>query len=245
MGKIIAVVSGKGGTGKTTAVGAMGSCLGALGFRTLCADCDAELRNLDISLGVSHYLLPSVSLLAEIPDNPEEYCLKHPELENLWFLPALDFSPTGLPRERCEALFDRLRKAFDYCLLDAPAGIGEDVLQLLHYADEAIIVTTGDRSSLRDGQIMCSRLQDYDLNDIRLLVNRVQPGVMKRDKANIDDMIDSVGARLLGIVREDGDVSASANRERPLVLFSRRRAAQGFLRSARRLTGESIPISER
>lgn len=245
MGKIIAVVSGKGGTGKTTAVGALGSCLGALGFKTLCADCDAELRNLDITLGATHYLLPSVSLLSDIPDNPDDYCLKHPDLDNLWFLPSLDFSDGALPPQRFDLLFQKVRTCFDFCLLDAPAGIGEDVLNLLRYADEAIIVTTGDRSSLRDGQVMCSRLQGYGLSDIRLLVNRVEPRIIRREKASIDDMIDSVGARLLGIIREDETVPASANREKPLVLAGRKRAAQGFLRSARRLIGESIPISER
>lgn len=244
MGSIIAVVSGKGGTGKTTAVGAIGACLGALGRRTLCADCDADLQNLDITLGSSGYLLPSVSSLSALPEDIGELCMEHPSLENVWLLSPLSFSgKTG--EDLYPALFEDLRSRFDFCLLDAPAGIGDDVLRLLTFADQAIIVATGDRSSLRDAQVMCAKLQDYGLSDVRLLVNRVRSRAVRRDGMSVDEMIDTVGARLLGVVQEDDDVPAAANREVPLVLFSRRKASHGFLRVARRLTGEDVPIPVR
>ena len=241
MGRIIAVISGKGGTGKTTAVGAIGACLGALGKRTLCVDCDAALQNLDIVMGAVNYLPPAVSDLSSLPEDVEELCLAHPSLENVWLLAPLDFS--GLNRgEAYASLFSAVREQFDFCLLDAPAGIGDDVQNLLSCADEAIIVTTGDRSSLRDGQTMCSLLQEKGMTDVRLLVNRVDPRAFRREKATIDDVIDTVGARLLGIVRDDRSVPEAANRESPLVLYSRKAASQGFLRVARRLTGESVPV---
>ena len=245
MGKIIAVVSGKGGTGKTTAVGALGACLGAMGRKTLCIDCDADLRNLDITLGISHYLLPDLQALNAGSGDFSEFCAPHPSLENLYFTPAMAFGSGAGSEALYPDLFDWVRGNFDYCLLDAPAGIGEDVLSLLKYADEALIVTTGDRSSIRDGQMMCSRLQTYGLADIRLLVNRVLPRFYRQTRTSVDDIIDTVGARLLGIIREDRDVPAAANGEIPLVLFSRGKAAQGFLRCAERLTGVSVPIPEK
>lgn len=243
MGKIIAVVSGKGGTGKTTAVGAIGSCLAAVGCSTLCVDCDADLKNLDISLGLTNYLGPDIHQLLRGEFPAEEAFLPHPEVDGLYFLSALNFNEYGEEeRTSLKYLFKTIRSRFDFCLLDAPAGIAEDVLRLLSYADEAIIVATGDLSSLRDAQTMCARIYELGISQVRLLVNRVEPSALRRDKANIDTMIDRVGARLLGIVREDTDVPASANRETALVLYSRRRAAQAFLRIARRLRGEDIPL---
>lgn len=242
MGRIIAVISGKGGTGKTTAVGAIGSCLGALGKRTLCVDCDADLQNLDIVMGTVNYLLPAVPDSSDLPEDISDLCLEHPDLENVWLLPPLSFSAGGLDGSY-DSLFSAVRKQFDFCLLDAPAGIGDDVRNLLSYADEAIIVTTGDRSSLRDGQTICSLLQETGMTDIRLLVNRVDPRAFRRERATVDDVIDAVGARLLGIIRDDRNVSEASNREIPLVLYSRKTASQGFLRVARRLTGECIPVS--
>ncbi len=242
MGRIIAVISGKGGTGKTTAVGAIGACLGALGKRTLCVDCDADLQNLDIVMGTVSFLPPALSDLSALPADITELCVAHPALENVWLLSPLDFADAEHV-EAYAALFSAIREQFDFCLLDAPAGIGDDVKNLLTCADEAIIVTTGDRSSLRDGQTMCSLLQESGITDARLLVNRVDPRSFRREKATVDDVIDTVGARLLGIVRDDRSVPEAANRETPLVLYSRKSAAHGFLRVARRLTGECIPVS--
>jgi len=245
MGKIIAVVSGKGGTGKTTAVGAIGACLGAIGKRTLCVDCDAELRNLDITLGVTNYVLPAFSTLTDLPDSVEELLLPHPSIENLFFMSPLDFTGTSADDPLLLGLFEAIRAEFDFCLLDAPAGVGADVLGLLQFADEAVIVTTSDRSSIRDGQVMCSRLQEFGLADISLLVNRVRPRFFRKAGLTVDDIMDMVGTRLLGIIREDDDVPSACNSETPLVLYSSRRAARGFLRVARRLNGENIPISEK
>lgn len=241
MGRIIAVISGKGGTGKTTAVGAIGACLGALGRRTVCVDCDADLQNLDIVMGTVNYLPPVIPDASSLPADITELCAAHPSLENVWLLGPLDFSGEGRS-EACAPLLSAIRDAFDFCLLDAPAGMGGDVKNLLSCADEAIIVTTGDRSSLRDGQAMCSLLQESGMTDVRLLVNRVDPRAFRRERATVDDAIDAVGARLLGIVRDDRTVPEAANRETPLVLYSRKAASQGFLRIARRLNGECVPV---
>lgn len=86
MGKIIVIVSGKGGTGKTTAVSAIGSCLGAMGHKTLCVDCDFGLRNLDISLGMTNKAVSDLKHVMTGICTIDEACVKHPDIENLWFL---------------------------------------------------------------------------------------------------------------------------------------------------------------
>ncbi len=241
MGKVIVVASGKGGTGKTTAVGAISSCLGALGHKTLCIDCDMGLRNLDITLGMSDFTVSDLSHVLSGTAALDEVAAPHPEIENLWFLsaPAVPFSGEG---EDMKILTDEAREKFDFCILDAPAGLGSGFALAAAGADMAIIVTTGDLSSLRDGQAAADKLRQLGLSDIRLLVNRVRPRALRRMETTIDDMIDSVGAQLIGVVREDRHVGDSANREIPLVLFSQKGACTDFLQTARRISGESLPI---
>lgn len=245
MGKIIVVVSGKGGTGKTTAVGALGSCLGAMGRKTLCVDCDFGLRNLDITLGMTNRAVSDLKHALTGVCDIDDACVRHPAIENLWFLSAPPTYESEFDADGKERLFSTIRDSFDYCLLDAPAGIGSGFSFAASGADMAIIVTTGDAASIRDGQVVSERLRQLGVSDVRLLVNRVSPAMFSAVGATVDGVIDAVGAQLIGVIREDEDVPLSANLEIPLVLYSRRRAAQGFLRAAMRLDGQRVPIAVR
>lgn len=243
MGKVIVVVSGKGGTGKTTAVGAIGSCLAAMGNSTLCVDCDAGLRNLDITLGMTNYAASDLCRVMDGECTLSEAIIKHPEIDNLSFLDAPPSYRAEYDLQKAKDVFAVIRECFDFCLLDAPAGIGPDVEFAASLADMAIIVATGDASSIRDGQVMSAKLHEAGIGDIRLLVNRVRGGLFRKTGSTIDNMIDSVGARLIGVIKEDREVPLSANLETPLVLYSRKSAAKGFLKVAQRVTGVDVPIS--
>lgn len=98
---------------------------------------------------------------------------------------------------------------------------------------------------MRDGQVVSEKLRELGVSDIRLLVNRVNPASFRAVGETIDNVIDTVGARLLGIIREDREVPQAANLETPLVLYSRKSAARGFLRAAQRIEGKRIPVSSR
>lgn len=245
MGKVIVVVSGKGGTGKTTAVGAVGSCLGALGKKTLCIDCDAGLRNLDITLGMTNYAAANLNHVTEGTYTLENACIQHPEIENLYFLDAPPYYQNKYDVFRMKKIFEKIRTEYDFCLIDAPAGIGPDVEAVISVADMAVIVTTGDASSIRDGQVMSAKLREAGISDIRLIVNRVKGKIFNSVGLTVDSIIDSVGARLLGIIKDDREVIVSANLEVPLVLHSRKGAVKEFLNVARRIAGEDIPLSLR
>lgn len=245
MGKVIVIVSGKGGTGKTTAAGAIGSCLGAMGKRTLCVDCDAGLRNLDITLGLTNYAAANLSHVADGTWTLEDACVRHPKIENLSFLDAPPRYRSEYDIAKIKEVFEEIKESFEFCLLDAPAGIGPDVDFVISLADMAIIVSTGDASSMRDGQVMSAKLREAGVKDVRLLVNRVRGRMLDAAGMTIDQMIDAIGAQLIGIVREDREVIISANVETPLVLYSRKSAAKDFLKVAQRLAGEDIPLSVR
>ncbi len=243
MGKVIVVASGKGGTGKTTSVGAISSCLAALGHKTLCMDCDAGLRNLDIIIGMSEYVVSDFSDVLGGLVSLDEAISEHPSISGLFFLPAPAFSrPEDIDPDAMASLVEQIRENFDYCLIDAPAGIGPGFRLAAGSADMAIIVSTGDISSLRDGQRVAEELRNMGIDEIRLIVNRVYPRSFRRIGATIDDAIDTVGAILIGLVEEDEAVFFSSNSETPLILIERKKAALQFLRIAQRVAGERIPL---
>jgi septum site-determining protein MinD len=244
MGKVIVVASGKGGTGKTTSVGAISSCLAALGHKTLCMDCDAGLRNLDIIIGMTEYTVTDFGDVLEGLVGLEEACSEHPKIKNLHFLPAPAFrGPEDIDPAAMAALMEQARSQFDYCLIDSPAGVGPGFRLAAQGADMALVVAICDMSSMRDGQRVAEELRSLGVGEVRLVVNRVSTRNFRRLNATVDDVIDAVGARLIGLIEEDENVFLSSNMETPLILYESKGAALEFLQIARRITGERIPLA--
>ena len=243
MGKVIAVASGKGGTGKTTTVAAVSSCLAALGYRTLCVDFDAELRNLDLALCMSDY---TVADFIDVQNGRLELmdaCHENPRIPKLYFLSAPAVSGwEGSEDSGLQRMFGEIRQEFDYCLVDAPSGLGTGFVRAQKVADMSVIVTTGELPAMRDAQRATEAARELGVDEVQLLVNRVMPGKYSRMRMTIDSVIDTVGARLLGIVREDSSIAMSLHENIPLILYKRKHAAYDFLDAARRITGEYIPL---
>lgn len=241
----IVITSGKGGTGKTTCTGAIAAALALLGKRTLCIDCDIGLRNLDLNLGLTDVSLWDFSDVLSGSTELSTAVIPHPEIENLFFLSA----PSGItadeidPAEFAE-LIGSVREAYDFCLIDSPAGIGSGFRLACSAADMAIIVANPDAFSLRDGQKTAAVLSGLGIGNIRLLVNRVNPRMLKKIKKNVDDIIDTVGAQLIGLISEDGSIPLAAENETPLMLFGAKYAYDEFYRVARRLTGERVLLTK-
>jgi len=243
VGKIIAVASGKGGTGKTTTVAAVSSCLAALGYRTLCIDFDSGMKNLDLALSMADFTVADFMDVMNGQMELMEACHEHPRIKNLFFLAA----PTVYEQKEPDAtqvhsMFNAIQKEFDYCFIDSPSGIGEGFKLAHTRADMSIIVTIGELQAMRDAQRAADAARSMEVSDLRLLVNRADPENFKRFKTTIDEIIDSVGAQLLGVVREDKSVAHSLHENTPLILHNKRRAAYDFLDAARRITGENLPL---
>ncbi|MDR2421279.1 MAG: AAA family ATPase [Oscillospiraceae bacterium] len=243
MGRVIAITSGKGGTGKTTTAAAVASCLAALGHRTLAVDCDAGLRNLDVSLGMSEFIVADISDVADARLSLGEAAREHPGIPNLFFLSApAGRAPSELGADAMARLFDEARESYEYVLADSPAGLGTGFNLASASADSAIVVSMGDKASVRGAAKTADTLRAMGTPDTRLLINRLDGGSARRLGVTADDIIDLAGARLIGIVRESRDVQDAVTAETPLVLFARGGAARDFLDVARRLRGEEIPI---
>lgn len=124
MGQVIAVISGKGGTGKTTLSAGLAACLAAEGCRVLAVDLDVGLRNLDISLGLAQSAPLSFDELLSGAYRLEQVA-PHPEIPNLYLLTApVNDTPEEIDAAAFFALLDEVRQLFDFCILDAPAGVG-------------------------------------------------------------------------------------------------------------------------
>ena len=242
MGQIIAVTSGKGGTGKTTLCAGIASCLAAEGKRVLCIDTDVGLRNLDISLGMSQEaVIPFSAVMSG------EYSLdsaaEHPEIPNLFLLTApVTVQPEQLQLEAFGALIDTVRQSFEYCLIDAPAGLGAGFQLATSFCDEALVVCTADPACLRDAAHVTDLLQLRGIQPIRLVVNRVSAHLFGKLGSTIDDVMDTVGLPLLGIVPEDLQVTLAAAQGTALVLQTQKGAAVACLHIARRLSDKKVPL---
>ena len=240
MGTVIAITSGKGGTGKTSITGGVASSLALMGRSVLCIDMDVGLRNLDISLGLSDRALMDFSDVALGRCPLPRAVVEHPDLPGLSLLSAPMTMPASLTSEKVRELLNQARARYDYILVDSPAGLGPGFQLATRDADRAIVIATNDASSLRDAQRTVAEL-DY-LKTIHLVMNRIQTKLLRKLRATIDDAMNAAGLPLIGVVPEDPQVILCANLGRPLTTRGKKGAALACWNIAQRLEGNRVPI---
>jgi len=244
MGQCIAVVSGKGGTGKTSFTAGVGQALALSGQRVLCLDCDIGLRNLDLALGLTDRALMDFSDVAQGRCSLESAVVQHPRIPTLFLLTApIRIRGRAVTQEEMAALLDTVRRQYDFCLLDAPAGLGLGFQLATTAADRAVVVTTSDASSLRDAQHTVMELNRFRTGTLHLVVNRVRKKMLRSMHATIDDAIDKAGLPLIGVVPEDDALLLSLNSGAPLLLADGQgSAASAYRNIAVRLQGGKRPL---
>ena len=243
MGEAIAILSGKGGTGKTSVCAGIATALADAGMRVLCIDCDIGLRNLDISLGLSQ--MGGLSFVDVYRDGYSlEQAVRHPQYPTLQFLTA----PMNCPADQIDqqAFADLLRKAraqFQYIFLDAPAGIDAGFQLAARFADRVVLVTGADPAAVRDATRAGELLELMGKADVRMVVNRVNKKMVSAMELTVDDVMDRAGLPLLGIVPEDPQVTLSAAFGTPLLKHTKKGASAACRRIAKRLQGLSVGIT--
>ncbi len=241
MGTAIVITSGKGGTGKTSMTAGLAVALSQMGRQVLCIDMDIGLRNLDISLGLSDRVLMDFSDVALGRCSLTRGAVNHPELLRLSLLTAPLSIPVQLTEGHVKQLISDAKTLYDYVLIDCPAGLETGFRFATCAADRALVVATCDTSSLRDAQRAVSALGQ--MAQIHLIMNRIQPKLLRKLHTTIDDAMDSAGLPLLGVVPEDPKVTLSANAGRPLTrITGRQGAAAACINMANRLEGHTVPI---
>lgn len=240
MGTAIVITSGKGGTGKTSVTAGVSGALAQMGHSVLCIDMDIGLRNLDIALGLSDRALMDFSDVAMGRCPLSRAAVQHPLLPGLFLLTAPMSLPADLVQRHIRALVDTARTYYDYVLIDCPAGLGSGFRLATCAADRALVVATSDATSLRDAQRTVSELAH--IRHVHLVMNRIQPKLLRRLRTTIDDAMDSAGLPLIGVLPEDPQVMLSANQGQPLILNKRQGAAHACANIAKRLDGQRVPI---
>ena len=246
MGEVFAVLSGKGGTGKTSVCAGVSAALAAEGKKVLCIDCDVGLRNLDISLGMSDD--SSLSFLDVCSGGYDlGAAARHPRFETLYFLTA----PMNCPVEKIELssfgdLLRRAREKFDYVFLDAPAGVDAGFRLVTAYADRFLVVTGAGPAAVRDAARVGDLLEMEGKRDVRLVVNRVSRYMLSTVHLTIDDVMDTTGLPLIGVVLEDPNITLAAAFGQSIHHYAKRSdAARAFSRIADRIQGYPRPITLR
>lgn len=236
MGRLIAVTSGKGGAGKSSVSVHLAMALAKLSNRVLIVDLDAGMRCLDIMLGVSDRLLFDLSDVLEQNKTVREAVIS---LENLDFIAA----PLRgkINPEKFSKFVSVATEDYDFVILDFPAGTVDELYSALPRYSEALVVCNADAVSLRDAAIMGSDLSELNFMSVRLILNRVSfKNMLKGITANIDEIIDTSGIRLMGVVPQSMDIYMSCCSGEPL--GKKTRAAKAFERIAKRVMGYDLPL---
>lgn len=246
MGKIIITASGKGGTGKTTTAANLGAALATRGNLVALVDMDMGLRNLDVILGLESSIVYDISDVIDGGCVLDDALIKDTKYENLYFIPSPQTRPaSSLRDEDVRRIWNQLSDRFDYCIVDAPAGVGGGFLYAAMCADTAVIVTMPEITALRDADRAISVLEDMDVKDIRVVINRVRPDMIDRGiMMNMDDCVDILQIPVLGIVPDDEELIISSLRGELAVSNPDSKAGQAFLNIAARLSGEEVPVME-
>jgi septum site-determining protein MinD len=244
MGEAIVVTSGKGGVGKTTTTANIGTALALLGKRVCLVDTDIGLRNLDVVMGLENRILYDLVDVIEGRARLAQALIKDKRCEALYLLPAAQTKDKNdvLPEQVREVVY-KLKYEYDYVIIDCPAGIEQGFRNAVAGADRAIVVTTPEKSAVRDADRIVGLLEKGHVEPPKLIINRIRPHMMKQgEMLDIDEVCTILAIDLLGVVPDDEQVIRAANNGEPTVLTPTSRAALAYRNIARRILGDTVPL---
>lgn len=244
MGEAIVITSGKGGVGKTTTTANIGTALAAMGKKVVVVDGDTGLRNLDVLMGLENRIVFTLMDVLEENCKLKQALIKDKRLPNLFLLPtAQTRDKTDITKEQMLILVNELKEEFDYVILDCPAGIEQGFENAIIGANRALIVVNPEVTSVRDADRVIGKLEAKGLEDHQLIVNRINNEMVKNgDMLDVNDILDSLAVKLIGIVPDDRNITISTNKGEPIVLNDKALAGQAFKNIAKRITGEQVPF---
>jgi septum site-determining protein MinD len=252
MSKVLVVTSGKGGVGKTTTTAALGAALAQGGQKVVVVDFDVGLRNLDLVMGAERRVVFDLINVVQGIAKLSQALIRDKRLENLWLLPASQTrDKDALTEEGVGRVIADLRDKFDWIICDSPAGIERGAILAMRYADEAVIVTNPEVSSVRDSDRIIGMLDSKTVKAEKgeqvtkhVLITRYDPGRAARgEMLSIDDMLDILATPLLGIIPESQEVLRASNVGSPVTLNNPASTpALAYVDAARRLAGEMITM---
>jgi septum site-determining protein MinD len=252
MAKVLVVTSGKGGVGKTTSTAAIGAALAQSGQKVVVVDFDVGLRNLDLVMGAERRVVFDLINVVQGVAKLSQALIRDKRLENLWLLPASQTrDKDALTEEGVARVIAELKPSFDWVVCDSPAGIERGATLAMRFADEAIIVTNPEVSSVRDSDRIIGMLDSKTVKaengervEKHILISRYDAGRAARgEMLGIDDVLEILATPLLGIIPESQDILRASNIGCPVTLNSPgSAAARAYTDATKRLCGETLPM---
>jgi len=243
-GQVITVTSGKGGVGKTTFSANVSAALAALGKKTVAVDTDVGLRNLDIVMGLENRIVYDLVDVVEGRCRLQKAIIRDRRIDTLHLLAAAQTrDKNAVSPDAMEKICAELKHLFDYIIIDSPAGIERGFQNAIVGADEIAIITTPHVSAIRDADRVVGLLEAADKHKIRLVINRVQPAMVRRgDMLDIPDMLDILSIEPLGIIPEDEAIVTTSNKGELATQETTSKAGLAYMNIARRILGEDVPF---
>ncbi|MBA6042948.1 septum site-determining protein MinD [Pseudomonas lactis] len=250
MAKILVVTSGKGGVGKTTTSAAIGTGLALRGHKTVIVDFDVGLRNLDLIMGCERRVVYDFVNVVNGEANLQQALIKDKRLENLYVLAASQTrDKDALTKEGVGQVLAELKETFEYVVCDSPAGIETGAHLAMYFADEAIVVTNPEVSSVRDSDRMLGLLaskskraeEGQDPIKEHLLLTRYNPErVNNGEMLGVEDVKEILAVTLLGVIPESQAVLKASNQGVPVILDDQSDAGQAYSDAVDRLLGKTV-----
>lgn len=246
MGEAIVVTSGKGGVGKTTTSANLGTALALQGKRVCLVDTDIGLRNLDVVMGLENRIIYDLVDVIEGRCKVHQALVKDKRFEDLlYLLPAAQTSDkTAVNPEQMKQLIEGLKQDYDYIIIDCPAGIEQGYKNAVAGANKAVVVTTPEKSAVRDADRIIGLLEKEEhVEPPKLVINRIRNHMMKNgDMMDVDEVTEHLSIELIGIVADDEEVIKASNHGEPIALNPNSKASIAYRNIARRILGESVPL---
>ncbi|MDM8564940.1 septum site-determining protein MinD [Candidatus Halobeggiatoa sp. HSG11] len=255
MAKIIVVTSGKGGVGKTTTSAAFATGLALRGSQTVVIDFDVGLRNLDLVMGCERRVVYDFVNVINGEGNLNQALIKDKRVENLFILPASQTrDKDALTLKGVAKVLETLKKRFEFIICDSPAGIEHGAIMAMYFADEAIVVTNPEVSSVRDSDRIIGMLSSKTRRAVQnlpaikehLLITRYAPKrVNSGDMLSVEDVQEILAIPFLGVIPESQSVLQASNSGVPVTLDKKSDAGQAYLDVVARFLGEEPPVREK
>ena len=253
MAKIVVVTSGKGGVGKTTTSASFSTGLALRGFKTAVIDFDVGLRNLDLIMGCERRVVYDLINVINGEATLTQGLIKDKHCDNLYVLPASQTrDKDALTEEGVEKVLKELEhQGFDYIVCDSPAGIESGAVMALTFADEALVVTNPEVSSVRDSDRILGMLGSKTRRAIEggepikehLLITRYNPSrVQDGQMLSLEDIQDILRIKLIGVIPESEVVLQSSNQGSPAIHAQGSDVSEAYKDVIDRFLGEDKPL---
>jgi septum site-determining protein MinD len=238
--------------GKTTTSAAFAMGLALEGYKTVVIDFDVGLRNLDLVMGCERRVVYDFVNVINQEARLNQALIRDKRTENLYILPASQTrDKESLTMEGVEQIIEELKESFDYIVCDSPAGIERGAFMAMYFADEAIVVTNPEISSVRDSDRILGLLASKTKRVVEnrtpvkehLLLTRYSPErVNKGEMLSVKDIQEILSIPLLGVIPESDSVLTASNQGLPIITNRNSEAGLAYQDCVARFLGEDVEL---